>query len=261
MTNKAIILGCGDSAGVPSITYKGELDWGFCDPQNPKNSRLRPSLYVEYKGLRLVIDTGPDFRQQYIQNHLSGIDAVLLTHAHSDHIVGLDELRQLYFSNGHQSIPAYMTKETFDDLQGSFHYLFHQNQNHAIYPQILKAHCIDGDFIINNHRIGVYSYDHGNMKTVGFRFGDLAYMTDFKTLSASILDQLKGIKIWIVDCVASDGPRPTHSHLEQTLDYINSVKPETAILTHMGKTMDYDRIQGILPHHIQVGYDGLTIQF
>ena len=258
--NKAIILGCGNSTGVPAMGACPGGDWGKCDPKNPRNKRLRASIYLEYQGLRLLVDTSSDLREQYLANGLTGIDAVILTHAHADHISGIDNLRQLYFSQGKHPIPVYATRETFQDVQGTFGYLFH---SHAldIYPKALEARVINGPFSIGDVQIQVMRQPHGSVESLGLRFGNLAYSTDFKTLDATSLNQLRDLDVWIVDCLNIEEEHPTHSHFAQTLEYIQEIQPQQAYLTHMSRRIDYDHLKGLLPPGIQPAYDGLTILF
>lgn len=260
-SNKVIILGCGSSSGVPYLGPNGMPNWGVCDPKLPENYRTRPSIYVIYEGLRLLIDVSPDFRQQYLSNQLPGIDAVILTHAHADHIAGIDDLRQIYFVQGKQPIPLYATEETLDKVKGTFGYLFSSKNALEIYPKVLEPHVITGDFLLQGHPVQVLPQPHGPITSLGLRFGNFAYSTDFSHLEEDTLARLTGLDLWIVDCITFDQPRPTHSHLFQTLDYIEKVQPRRAILTHMGKLIDFKKIQKHLPPHVKPAYDGLVCEF
>lgn len=261
MQNRCIILGCGISAGVPSMSvHHPGGEWGTCDPNEPKNRRTRSSVYIEYEGLRLLVDTSPDLRQQYLDHKLGVLDAVLITHKHNDHIGGIEALRDLYFSNDKQQFDIYASSETFLELKKRAGYLFTGVEGYAIYPPIFKMHEIGSDFSIQGHKIQVEAYAHGNTTTFGFRFGKLAYFTDFKSLESFQLERLQGIDTWILDAAALV-ERPTHAHLETALAYIEIVKPRRAILTHMGRRMDYQSLCRQLPEHIRPAYDGMELFF
>lgn len=256
--NKCIILGCGPSGGVPLITPDGAF-WGDCDPQNPKNYRKRASVYVEYEGLRLLVDTSPDFRAQYLENNLRGLDAVLYTHAHSDHSHGIDNLRPLYFFKGREKVDVYFDQKTSDELFRSFGYLFHKGAL-EIYPQILEPHIIaPPSFEIGKSVIGCFNQRHGPGSSLGFRFGDLAYSTDFDDLDEAAIEALRGIKVWIIDCLSIE-PRPTHLTLDQALAWIEKIKPEKAYLTHMSHQLDYEKLIKMLPPSILPAHDGMIIE-
>lgn len=258
--NKFIVLGCGPSGGVPLITPDGPF-WGDCDSQNPKNNRKRASLYVEYNGLRLLVDTSPDFRTQYLENHLRGLDAVLYTHAHADHSHGIDNLRPLYFFRDRRKIDIYLDQTTYQELSQSFHYLFHRGDL-DIYPQILEAHVIAPPaFEIGQTHIRCFQQRHGPRGfSLGYRFGSVAYSTDFDDLDEAAVEALQGLDIWIVDCLSIQ-PKPTHLTLSQALKWIEKIQPERAYLTHMSPQLDYETLVRDLPPHIRPCYDGLTVEF
>jgi phosphoribosyl 1,2-cyclic phosphate phosphodiesterase len=260
--SKVVILGCGGSAGVPalSFSYPGG-DWGECDPKNPKNFRTRCSIYVEYEGMHLLVDTSPEMRLQMTQNKIPAIDAVIYTHHHADHTSGMDELRSLYFSRPHQRIPIYSDPFIMEKLKTDFSYLFVDKKEGAIYPQVVEPFSLNGTTAIGSATIQSFQQGHGHLISMGYRFGSLAYSTDFNELDDNALKALEGVDTWIVDCAGRKGPRPTHCHLELSLSWIRKVNPRRAILTHMGPSLDYDTLTMELPSHVEPAYDGMVIEF
>jgi len=257
--SKAIILGCGHSTGVPTLNPDLPAgDWGLCDPTNPKNIRTRSSLYVEFEGTRLLIDTSPDMRQQFLNNQIAHIDAVLFTHDHADHTFGIDELRAIYFARQGFKTPIYTHPEIMLKLQKSFAYLFQETE---VYPQIIEPHTFTDHVKIGSASIISFRQGHGKNLSIGLRFGALAYSTDFNELDDQALEALKNLDCWIVDCVSRDGPRPTHCHLDLTLEWISKVKPKRAILTHMGNSLDYETLLNELPPQVEPAYDGMLIEY
>ena len=261
MANKVIILGSGSSSGVPSLSSEPGGNWGDCDPANPRNRRTRPSIYIEYKGQKILVDTSTDLRQQYLDNGLTGLDAVILTHAHADHISGIDDLRKVFAAQGRQTIPVYATIETFKGVKGTYNYLFEQNPKMVIYPKVLDEHIVTDDFAINGCMVNIMHQPHGIILALGLRFGSFAYSTAFQDLPEQILEKLAGIELWIVDCLSIHKNPLTHSHLEKTLEYIERIKPKKAVLTHMGGGIDYEAVKKHLPPHVEPGYDGMVLQF
>jgi len=259
--NVLTILGCGSSGGVPLAGYPNGGFWGDCNPQNPKNRRKRSSCFVNYNGVKLLVDTSPDLYTQILENDISAIDAVLYTHHHADHTHGIDELRTLFFINGKKTIPVFANTRTLSELEKSFRYLIHPEDPKGIYPKILDLHPITEPFAIHEQKIHVIPQIHGGIESLGFRFGNVAYSTDFNNLSDHAIQQLQGLDIWIVDCVSREGPKPSHSHLELTLKWIDLVKPKQAYLTHMNYTLDYETLCKELPDYIRPAYDGLQITF
>lgn len=259
--NRFTVLGCGASQGVPAMRlgHPGGF-WGSCDPNNPKNRRTRTSLYVIYDGLHLLIDSSPDLRTQWMDQKLNHIDGVLYSHAHSDQAHGIDELRYFFLERSRKPLPIYGSHETLEQLQASFAYLFTGSEN-GLYPAVLTPHPIAGTFQINGVTIQSFTQEHGKIKTLGYRFGPFAYSTDFNNLDEAALAALAGVETWIVDCVSLEGPRPSHCHLELSLDWIERVNPKQAILTHMGTTLDYEDLRKRLPPHVIPAYDGLTGTF
>lgn len=254
---KVTILGCGGSGGVPMIGN----DWGQCDPNNPKNRRLRASILVEAGDTTLLVDTSPDMRQQFLTHGIRHIDAVLYTHAHADHIHGIDELRPVNRLMG-RDIDVYADRPTLDAIGQRFGYVLSPlapEANGFYYKPCLTPHEINGPFSVGGIDVVPFEQGHGYMNTLGFRFGSIAYSTDVVELSDDAFAALDGVEVWIVDCLR-ERPHVTHAHLEKTLAWIERVRPKQAVLTHMCFDMDYETTQSRLPAGVEAGYDGLVIE-
>ena len=248
---KATILGCGTSGGVP----RAPLQWGACDPNNPKNQRSRASLHINWDGLSIIIDTSPDLRQQALTNQIERIDAVLYTHDHADHCHGIDDLRGYFIAQG-QPIPTYGDEATMDVISKRFDYVF---QGAPGYPPVCTSNVIvPGTFDIAGRDIIAFEQQHGDIKSLGFRFGNIAYSTDLNALDDTAFQALSGVKVWIVDALRYK-PHPTHPHLDQTLKWIEQVKPERAILTHMTWELDFETLKSELPEGVEPAFDGMSV--
>lgn len=258
MSFSVTILGCGASAGVPTIGNQ----WGNCDPHNPKNKRTRSSIFIEYNGTNLLVDTSPDMREQLIREHISTIDAIFYTHEHADHTHGIDDLRLLYYLNHQKSIPVYSDYRCLSELKTRFPYLFGIGENPATpedFKPFLTATEIDITPIqIGNIPIIPFIQDHGTITTLGFRIADFAYSTDAVELDDAAFKALEGVKVWVVDCLRHT-PSKVHAHLDKTLQWIERVNPEQAYFTQMSKDLDYDTLCQTLPSHIRPAYDGLKL--
>lgn len=251
---KITVLGCGSSGGVPLI---GGI-WGVCDPSNPRNTRTRVSILVEQGGTTLLVDTTPDLRQQLLACQLKRLDAVLYTHAHADHCHGIDELRSVNWLI-QKPIDIYADATTLNDLNKRFSYIFLGAGTGNFYKPSVNPHEIVGPFSVGHISVTPFAQKHSATRSLGFRFGDFAYSTDVSAFDDAAFEALRGVKTWIVDCVRPE-PHPTHSHLAQTLEWIEKVKPERAFLTHMSHKMDYDTLVATLPPGVLPAYDGLIIE-
>ena len=251
------VLGSGSSSGTPSV----EAGWGACDPKNPKNRRLRPSILVEGGDKTVLIDTSPDLRQQLLTADIQHLDAVLYTHAHSDHLHGIDDLRGVN-RRMNAAIPVFADAVTMQAIAQRFPYVFEPlAENATIYykstlePQIEFAH---GDtFLAGGFSVTAIEQDHGYINTMGFRMDDFAYSTDLIAMHEDGFDMLNGIKVWMLGTF-TDKPHPTHLDVDRALEWIERVNPERAYLTHLGFGLDYEALQAKLPDNVFVAYDGLT---
>jgi phosphoribosyl 1,2-cyclic phosphate phosphodiesterase len=253
---KVTMLGCGPSWGVPRIG--GE--WGRCDPANPKNRRSRVSILIEDSGARLLVDTSPDLRQQLLDADVQGIDAVLFTHAHADHLHGIDDLRSVNRLM-RKKLPIYADARTLGEIRTRFGYVLapiERVARHGFYKPELEAIEIDGPFEAAGVTVTPFAQDHGFSVTQGFRIGRFAYSTDVIRLDERAFAALAGVEVWIVDCMRRE-PHVTHSHLAQTLAWIERLKPRRAILTHMDESMDYAALSRELPPGVEPGHDGLVL--
>lgn len=248
---RVTLLGCGTSTGVPRLPD----DWGRCDPLEPRNRRSRASVLVEAGGTTLLVDCGPDMRMQLMAARVARLDAVLITHDHADHTHGIDDLRGYAMAQG-KRIPLHAPPEALRRLKLRFDYVFRERQG---YPPICDGVEIDGPFRVGAIDILPFAQQHGTIVSLGFRFGDIAYSTDVSDLDEAAFAALSGVRIWIVDALR-EKPHPTHSHLEKTLGWIDRVRPERAVLTHMSNMLDYRSLCEKLPAGIEPGYDGMTIE-
>ncbi|SDW19112.1 MBL fold metallo-hydrolase [Roseicitreum antarcticum] len=256
------ILGCGSSGGVPRL---GNL-WGDCDPENPKNYRRRCSILVERvtpDGVTSVlIDTSPDMRAQLLDAGVTSLDAVIYTHAHADHVHGLDDLRQIVFLTG-QRLAVWADGATQDALISRFGYAFTQPEG-SPYPPILNMQTIRGDVSIAGKggilTLTPFRANHGTIDALGFRIGPVAYLPDAVEMYPEGWDALHGLECWIVDALRRK-PHPTHAHLDRTLEWIASAAPRRAVLTNMHIDLDYETVQAETPAHITPAYDGMVLHF
>jgi phosphoribosyl 1,2-cyclic phosphate phosphodiesterase len=256
---KITILGSGTSSGVPRIGgADGAGDWGLCDPSNPKNRRRRAALLVEHGDSTILIDTGPDLREQLLSARVTHLDAVFLTHDHADHAHGIDDLRQVFHAMG-QPVGCFASSATWSILRQRFNYAFEGTQ---FYPPTCTATDLSGPVVVGDMLVTPFEQNHGNIDSTGFRIETrghaVAYSTDVKTLDHRADHALAGLDLWVVDALRRH-PHPTHSHLSQTLGWIETYKPARAILTHMDQSMDYAGLVAELPSCVEPGFDGLTI--
>ncbi|NPD13681.1 MBL fold metallo-hydrolase [Xinfangfangia sp. D13-10-4-6] len=261
-TLRFTILGCGSSGGVPRI---GGF-WGDCDPAQPKNRRRRCSMLVERVGdagtTRVLIDTGPDLREQLLDAGVGSLDAVIYTHSHADHVHGLDDLRQVVL-NMQRRLPVWADGPTQEALISRFGYAFVQPADSA-YPPILEMNSIKGTVTIDGAggRLDFtpFTAGHGTIDALGFRIGPLAYLPDAVSLPEATWPLLEGLDCWVVDALRHQ-PHPTHAHLAMTLDWIARARPSRAVLTNMHLDMDYDSLLTTLPPHIRPAFDGMVIEY
>lgn len=255
---KVTILGCGSSAGVPNLMGY----WGVCDPSDVKNRRRRSSILVQSNQESLLIDTSPDIREQILAIGSPLINAVLLTHAHNDHISGIDELRSISFYS-QKKTPVYSDESTLEHIRRHYGYLCGADGvDQLLYPPVISLNPLQMKQynVVGAFDVFPFEHDHGGgMKALSFRFGTWAYSTDIHQLSEDNYLDLKGIHLWIVDCIGLRNA-PTHSHLQQTLGWIERVGPHKAILTHLGPQMDYEAITKILPENVTLAYDGMMLE-
>jgi phosphoribosyl 1,2-cyclic phosphate phosphodiesterase len=252
---KATILGCGPSGGVPLI---GGV-WGACDPNEPRNRRNRASIVVQHQDTSILVDTSPDLRAQLLSADIKSIDAIIWTHAHADHINGIDDVRALNRLAG-RALDGWGSPETLAHIQRSFGYVFEpMAEGRGFYKPALNPREIAGPFVIGAISVMPFDQDHGFSRTLGFRFGPVAYSTDVMQLSDDALDILTGVEIWIVDCFQL-GPHRTHANLDQVLTWRDRVRPVLTVLTHMDSSLDYHDLARRLPDNVVPAHDGLIVE-
>lgn len=262
MTILLTILGCGSSGGVPRIGN----DWGLCDPAEPRNRRRRCSLLVERIGdrgtTRVLIDTGPDLREQLLDANIHELDAVLYTHSHADHLHGIDDLRAFTVRSG-QRTPVYMDQPTLARAQLAFGYCFETPPGSG-YPPILDAHLIDikkniivsgdgGDLVFQAIEV-----EHGEIMSLGFKVADAAYIPDISALPSDSRQALNDLDLLILDCLRRR-PHPSHFCLEDAIDCVRLLQPRRAVFTNMHNDLDYQTLCRELPDPIIPAYDMMAI--
>ncbi len=255
------ILGCGSSGGVPRLGGH----WGACDPANPRNHRRRCSLLVERDGpsgtTRVLIDTSPDLRAQLLDAGIGTLDAVVYTHAHADHVHGIDDLRMVVF-NLRRRLPVWADAPTRSALMERFTYAFVQPEGSS-YPPILDMHLIEGPVTVDGAggeiTLAPFRVGHGAIDALGFRMGGVAYLPDVAEMTDEAWRAVENLDLWILDALRRT-PHPTHSHLEQSLEWIARAAPRRAVLTNMHIDLDHDTLAAETPDHIIPAYDGMVLR-
>lgn len=259
MSFKFRILGCGSSGGVPRVGF----GWGKCDPKNKKNRRLRCALLIQRKvgpkSTTVLIDTGPDIREQLLNAEVTNLDAVIYTHSHADHVHGIDDLRTLAYRKKSR-IPIWADEQTQKRLIQGFSYIF-STPKKSKYPPICELNLINSDDIIIRGDAGEIVFkplpvNHGAINSLGFKINNVAYIPDVLDIPASSWKELENLEILIIDALRRD-PHPSHTHLEKTLNWLEKLNPKRAILTNLHNDLDYFELKKELPKKVEPAFDGL----
>jgi len=249
------VLGSGTSMGVPTIG----CNCAVCHSSDPHDRRTRPSVLVEYNGNIVLIDTTPDFREQAIREHVHKIDAVLYTHAHADHILGIDDLRPLSFRHKPNKLPLYASQEGADFIRNMFRYIFDADYKFGGLPQV-ELRTIDGPVELFGARFEPIPVIHGDAEIYGFRFGSAAYLTDHSEIPEASLAKLQSLDILFLDALRHK-PHPTHSTVAHSLQTVERLKPKRAFFTHICHDLPHQATNSSLPPNVRLSYDGMKLEF
>lgn len=250
---KITFLGTGTSQGIPIIGSNHPV----CLSSNPKDKRLRVSVLVEWDEYTYVIDCGPDFRYQMLRANCTKIDGILLTHEHTDHIIGMDDIRPFFFKQG--DIPIYAHDRVLKALHKRFDYIFETKDKYPGVPSVIENSIENFPFKLQEMEVIPINVLHNRLQVFGFRFNDFAYLTDVKTVEEKELEKLKGLKILVVNALRIK-PHYSHFNLEEALAFIEVVKPEKAYLTHISHLLGFhDEVQQTLPKNVFLAYDNLQL--
>ncbi len=263
MTRALTILGCGSSGGVPRVAQ----GWGACDPNNPRNRRRRCSVLLEQSGeeglTQVLVDCSPDLREQLLDANVARLDGVLITHSHADHTHGMDDLRPIFLAM-RRRLDVHMDETTAEILRQAFGYLF-ESPKGSLYPPILNAGRLTpggpcaiagpGGTIVSTP----FEVEHGDIKALGLRIGDLAYTPDVNAIGPDSARLLEGLDVWIIDALRYKA-HPSHFSLDEALAWIEKMRPRRAVVTNLHTDMDYEELRRRLPENVEPAYDGMRIE-
>lgn len=253
-----LFLGTGASLGIPVIG----CNCAVCTSDSPCNHRTRPSGLITIADKKLLIDCGPDFRFQALAHHIHHIDGLILTHAHQDHIAGIDELR-VYYMRSKTALPCLLSEETAEDIRTRYHYIFKdrsitEKKMPRMTFQILEGEI--GETLFQGIPIGYVSYEQAGMRVTGFRFGDLAYISDIRHYPESIFSHLEGVKTLVLSALRHT-PSAFHFSIDEAVAFATRVGAEQTWLTHIAHELDHEKTNSCLPSHVRMAYDGLELSF
>lgn len=251
---KITVLGSGTSVGVPTVGCHCPV----CSSTDPRDNRLRPSILLTYGGQNVIIDTTPDFRTQMLRARVDRLDAVIYTHGHADHVLGLDDIRPFNFRKP-EPIPVYGSPHTVAVLRRVFSYIFDGKERNTYVPKI-DIHELDGEpFDVYGLQFTPVPVLHGKLPVFGFRFGDVAYLTDHSFIPETSMSMLQGLDVLFLDALRRR-PHPTHSTVEQSLATVAALKPNRAYFTHICHDLAHEETGRTLPPGVLMAYDGLEIE-
>ena len=251
---KVYFLGTGTSQGIPVIGSNHPV----CNSTDSRDKRLRVSVWITWDTTSIVIDCGPDFRQQMLASGCSKIDAILYTHEHADHTAGLDDIRPFFFKQG--DIPIYAHPRVLTNLEKRFDYFCETDDKYPGAPTVLPvAVHKDQPFMVGDKEIVPIDFDHAGLQVFGYRFDDFAYLTDLKSISENEIEKLRGLKLLVIN-VLRDAPHRSHLNLEEALDLIAILKPQKTYFTHISSSFGFHReVEQRLPNNVFLAYDNLEI--
>jgi phosphoribosyl 1,2-cyclic phosphate phosphodiesterase len=249
------VLGSGTSMGVPTVG----CDCAVCHSPDPHDRRTRPSILLEYGGKVVLIDTTPDFREQAIREQIRRVDAVLYTHTHADHILGIDDLRPLTYAHKPGKLPLYAKPEAAAFIRTMFRYIFDDDYKFGGLPRVELVE-IKGPVDLFGVRFQPIPVIHGDSEIYGFRFGSAAYLTDHSEIPEASFAQLQNLDILFLDALRHK-PHPTHSTVERSLAIVDRLKPQRAFFTHICHDLPHAETNSALPQNAQLAYDGMKLEF
>ena len=248
------VLGSGTSMGVPTIG----CDCQVCTSPDAHDRRTRPSILIAYAGHFVLIDSTPDFREQALREKIRRIDAVLYTHGHADHILGLDDLRPLTFKR-EQKLPLYADEQTARIIERMFAYVFDPESTYSTRPQV-TLHRLNGTLELFGAKFQPVKVFHGDSEVTGYRFGAAAYLTDFSSIPEPSMAALQDLDVLFLDALRRR-PHPTHSSLEESLQIVERLKPRRAFFVHMSHDLAHEETNRLLPMNVRLAHDGLKLEF
>lgn len=255
MKARLTVLGSGTSMGVPTVG----CDCAVCHSSDPHDRRTRPSVLLEYNSKVVLIDSTPDFREQAIRENIRRLDAVLYTHTHADHILGIDDLRPLTFAHKPNRLPLYARPDAAEFIRNMFRYIFDADYKYGSLPQV-ELHPLNGMLELFGAKFEPVAVIHGETEIYGYRFGSAAYLTDHSDVPESSFAKLQDLDILFLDALRYK-PHPTHSTVENSLRIVERLKPKRAFFTHICHDLPHEETNATLPANVRLSYDGMKLEF